>query len=149
MAGLFLWFDREKGRRNCYLTSSTAVVSSSTDMHSSHFAETAGWERCLLPNCSRAAMTSPSSRPFSVRWYSTRGGISRKASRCTKSNSSSSLSRLESVLELMCPSVARKALKRMEPCKRFMTINNTQLSPRRWIARPRGVAVQLSCRLIG
>src|SRR5260370_12067568 len=72
-----------------------------------------GPDRCFLPNCSRASITSPSSCPCSVRWYSTRGGISRKAFRRTNTRSSSTLSRWESVFDLICPTDARKALKRL------------------------------------
>ena len=134
---------------SCYRTFSTAAFSSTVTGQASRVVATTESERCLLPNCSIAAMTSPSSRPCAVRWYSTRGGISRKASRCTNPNSSSSLSRLESVLELICPNFVRKALKRMEPCKRFMTISNTQVSPKRWMARRRGVSSHFSGKLSG
>ena len=131
-----------------YSTHSDWGAPSGADEQASHLDAT-GPDRFFLPNCSSASITSPSSCPCSVRWYSTRGGISRKACRCTNPNSSSPLSRWESVFELICPSDARKALKRMGPCNRFMTISRTHASPKRRMARPKGVVVQVSGVAVG
>jgi Potassium-transporting ATPase A subunit len=100
--------------------------------------------RFFSANCSIAAMIPPNSCPRSVRWYSTRGGISRKARRSTNPISSRALSRWVRVFELICPMSSSSSLKRFGPRRRPMMMSRTQVSPIKRMARPIGLVPQAS-----
>ena len=86
-------------------------------------------ESQMSPKSRMLSMTASSARPFSVRRYSTRGGISAKQDRVTTPASSRRRRRADNDLGLMPVRERWSSLKRRQPAARSRTIKGVQRSP--------------------